>query len=106
MAKAATTNSPDYNVIAGFYQKHWCAHYHAGLVAMLGRLLLARLTAKARILDVCCGTGTVAKHLITQGFRVTGIDASEEMLGYAIEEVPTAEFLVADARVFDLPPVF
>ena len=73
---------------------------------MLGRLLLAHLAKGARVLDICCGTGTVAQHLVGRGFVVTGIDASEEMLRYASEEVPGAEFLVADARAFHLPPVF
>jgi ubiquinone/menaquinone biosynthesis C-methylase UbiE len=101
-----STGKPDYNAIAGFYRKHWCAHYHTGLLAMLGRLLLARLPPGARILDVCCGTGTVAQELVSRGFTVTGIDASEEMLRYAVKEVPKAEFLVADARDFAFPPMF
>nr|MDQ6933504.1 class I SAM-dependent methyltransferase [Candidatus Eremiobacteraeota bacterium] len=68
--------------------------------------LLTRLIPGARILDVCCGTGTIAQHLIGRGFAVTGIDASEEMLRYAIEDVPKAKFLVADARSFSLPAMF
>lgn len=97
---------PDYNSIAGFYRKHWCSHYHAGLTAMLERLLLARLAPGARILDVCCGTGTVARRLAGRGFAVTGLDASVEMLRYAAKEVPQARLLAADARAFDLPPMF
>jgi SAM-dependent methyltransferase len=106
---SATITAPsraDYNPIAGFYRKHWCGHYHAGLTAMLDRVLLADLPDGAHVLDLCCGTGTVARHLVDRGFSVTGVDASEEMLRYARQEVPGGEFFVADAEAFRLPPVF
>lgn len=106
MAHLTTDSRPDYSLIAEFYYKHWCEHYHPGLLAMLNRLLLTRLAPGARVLDVCCGTGTVARSLVRRGFRVTGVDASEEMLRYSIRDVPEAEFLAADARAFRLPSVF
>jgi SAM-dependent methyltransferase len=105
-AFATAAKSSDYNPIAGFYRKHWCGHYHAGLTTMLDRLLLADLPKGARVLDLCCGTGAIARHVVTRGFAVTGVDASEEMLRYARHEVPEGEFLVADAESFRLPPVF
>ncbi len=103
---STTATTADYNPIARFYRKHWCGHYHAGLTAMLDRVLLADLPKEARVLDLCCGTGTVARHLVGCGFAVTGVDASEEMLRYARQEVPEGEFLVAPAEAFRLPPVF
>jgi hypothetical protein len=36
MSVAAQRNAagrPDYNPIAGFYRKHWCAHHPAGLLS-------------------------------------------------------------------------
>jgi SAM-dependent methyltransferase len=106
MASATSRILPDYSSIAEFYQTHWCGHYHPGLIAMLQRLVINHLPRRARILDVCCGTGTVARHFAAQGFRITGIDASREMLHYAREQVPDAEFIVADARDFAFPSVF
>jgi SAM-dependent methyltransferase len=97
---------PDYDAIADFYRKHWCDHYHTGLESMMQRLLLARLQPGSRILDLCCGTGTVARHLLSMGFRVTGIDASEKMLRHAAREAPIGAFLLADARQFALAPIF
>lgn len=105
----ATLVSPtqaDYDSIAGFYRRHWCGHYHAGLTAMLERLLFADLPAGAHVLDLCCGTGAVAGYLVGRGLAVTGIDASEEMLRFARQEVPEGEFLVANAEAFRLPAVF
>src|SRR5438270_6369056 len=106
MSLAHTAAKPDYDSIASFYQTHWCGHYHPGLIAMLQRLVTNNLVPSARILDVCCGTGTVARDLAARGFRVTGIDASPEMLHYAHEQVPDAEFIIADAREFAVAPVF
>lgn len=93
----------DYNPIAGFYRKHWCSHYHRGLVAMVERLLLCNIRPGSRILDVCCGTGLIARHLTDKGFRVTGVDASAGMLAFAREEVPEGDFRNADARCFVVP---
>jgi SAM-dependent methyltransferase len=91
---------PDYDSIADFYQKHWCSHYHSGLVAMLERYLLSYVRPPARILDLCCGTGKLAGVLASRGYRVTGVDSSPAMLKCAVQDVPSAEFLVRDARDF------
>jgi SAM-dependent methyltransferase len=106
LAQPNTAGRPDYNPSAAFYRKHWCSHYHEGLLSMLARVLLSRLTPGAVILDVCCGAGTVARNLVSRGFAVTGVDASDEMLRYAARDVPKARFLVRDARAFDLPSEF
>ena len=37
------------------------------------------------VLDLCCGTGQLAVHFLDRGYRVTGIDSSENMLYYARE---------------------
>ncbi|SYZ74670.1 putative methyltransferase GWCH70_2453 [Candidatus Zixiibacteriota bacterium] len=39
-----------------------------------------------RILDLCCGTGTAAVLFAEQGYEVTGLDASREMLAVAKEK--------------------
>ena len=35
------------------------------------------------MLDLCCGTGLLAGELIARGYRVVGVDASDEMLAVA-----------------------
>ncbi len=37
-------------------------------------------------LDICCGTGQLALHLLEHGYTVTGLDFSPAMLAYAIEK--------------------
>lgn len=99
-------SAADYNPIAGFYHRHWSSHYHPWAIALLERTLLRRLPAHARILDVCCGNGVLARELTRRGFLVTGLDASAEMLRLARANSPQSEFVLADARSFQLPPEF
>lgn len=54
-----------------------------------------------RILDVCCGTGTVAELLVREGFDVSGFDISPAMVTRAIEKAKrkklAIDYWVADA---------
>ena len=68
--------------------------------------MLRALAPDARLLDLCCGTGQLAQVLTSRGYQVTGLDGSEDMLRYARQNAPDAEFVLADARTFSLPPVF
>ena len=70
------------------------------------KLLLDDLAPGSRVLDLCCGSGQMARALQTRGYCVTGLDASPEMLRLAKENAPAAEFCVADARVFHRPARF
>jgi len=106
MTAPVTQPIPDYDSIADFYQKHWCSHYHPGLLAMLDRYLLSDVRPPARILDLCCGTGKLAGLLADRGYRVTGVDSSPAMLRCAVQDVPSAEFLVRDAREFSFEHPF
>lgn len=96
----------DYDALAWFYNRHWGEKYHIQILPVLDELLLSCLPARARILDLCCGAGHLARILAGHGFRVAGIDGSEEMLRYARENAPSGEFIAADARDYKLPGVF
>lgn len=54
-------------------------NYITGLLAENG-------IGKGILLDLACGTGTVAMHLAKKGYEVIGVDASEEMLSVAQEK--------------------
>jgi ubiquinone/menaquinone biosynthesis C-methylase UbiE len=54
----------------------------------------------ARTLDVACGTGFMTRHLHGD---VVGLDQSASMLEVARQQVPTAEFLQADALKLPFP---
>ncbi|CUR57449.1 SAM-dependent methyltransferase [metagenome] len=51
----------------------------------------------ARVADLGCGTGTLSRLLTDEGYDVTGLDFSPEMIRRAREKVPEAEFVVGDA---------
>ena len=100
------TSYSDYDRFAWVYNKHWGNTFTHLALQVLEKLVLPHLPPKARILDLCCGTGQLAQVLTACGFRVTGLDGSEEMLKFARENAPAAEFIVADARSFKLPHVY
>lgn len=97
---------PSYDEFAWFYNRYWSAEFHSAAFPILERVWLRRLAPGAHVLDICCGTGYLAGLLTERGFRVTGIDESPAMIGYARENVPTAEFRVAGAADFVLPGCF
>lgn len=52
----------------------------------------AGVAAKARLLDVGCGTGISAKPFVEAGAQVTGLDIAPQMLGRARAHLPGAVF--------------
>lgn len=95
-----------YDDFAWFYDRYWNEEFHRLAFPILERIWLPRLEPGARILDVCCGTGYLARLLAERGFAVAGIDASAEMSAYARRNVPGAEFHVGDAAAFQAPGEF
>ncbi|CAM5421095.1 class I SAM-dependent DNA methyltransferase [Streptomyces abikoensis] len=62
-----------------------------------GAWLAAALPPGSRVLDVGCGTGLpTARQLTDAGHRVVGVDLSPGMLELARDNVPKAEFHLAD----------
>ncbi len=59
------------------------------------------LLAGKKILDLGCGPGRDVKVFVENGFQVTGIDLSEEMIKLARDEMLEAEFIVGD--LLELP---
>ncbi|HZI93332.1 MAG TPA: class I SAM-dependent methyltransferase [Patescibacteria group bacterium] len=89
----------EYDRFAEIYSRHWNG-FSARCLPVLDRLLLGELAAGAKILDLCCGAGHMAALLTARGFRVTGLDGSEEMIRRARANAPAAEFIAGDARSF------
>src|SRR3954465_900975 len=57
----------------------------------------AVVTAGARVLDACCGTGGLALADLHAGGRVTGLDFSEAMLERARAKSKAVEWVQGDA---------
>ena len=96
----------DYDNFAWIYNERWGYFYSGHYFAILEKLMLQHIPSNAHILDLCCGTGKLAQALIERGYRMTGIDSSEEMIRFARENAPNAEFIVEDARNFRLPNIY
>lgn len=85
-------------LMSGVPYRMWVAYY---------LLLLSKIGHKPkRILDVCCGTGTVAELLIEEGFEVEGFDLSAQMIAAAREKaqhlLSNTRYEVADAATFEM----
>ena len=106
MARRSPPTSGSYDNFAWFYNRYWNEEFHGLAFPILERIWLDRLPDGARVLDICCGTGHLAGLLTARGCSVTGVDASAELVRHARENVPAAEFLVADASSFELPQAF
>lgn len=70
-------------------------------------LLLAQQESHPkRILDVCCGTGTMAEMLVNEGFELAGFDLSPGMIDLARRKAKKRRmdirYEVADATAFEL----
>jgi SAM-dependent methyltransferase len=62
------------------------------------------------LLDLACGTGTMALRFAQQGYEVTGVDIVPEMIAWAAQKAAaqavSIEWVVADARTFRLEQRF
>jgi len=96
----------DYDSFAWIYSKHWGSMFLGKLIPVMEKLLLPHISPGIRILDLCCGTGQLARTLTERGHEVTGVDGSEEMIHFARENAPDTEFIVEDARYFRLPEAY
>ncbi len=80
-----------------------------GEVEATARFLCERLRLRAgsRVLDQCCGIGSVAMPLAARGIRVVGVDQAEPYIARATREARErhleATFVAADACQF-VPP--
>lgn len=65
------------------------------------------LPKNASILDIGCGTGKpIAEYCYSQGFNVTGIDPSIEMIKKASSYIPNAKFINKDLFSFESDQLF
>ncbi|WP_316801516.1 class I SAM-dependent methyltransferase [Pedobacter frigidisoli] len=69
--------------------------------------LVDHIPADGHVLDLGCGTGQpILQYLISKNLKVTGVDASKEILSIARKNFPESEFLLEDMRHLHLNQKF
>lgn len=94
-------------MVFGNYAKYYNLLYtdkdYSGESEYIIKLMKKHASDASHVLDIGCGTGKHAALIAQNGYRVTGIDLSEEMVSIAqSKNYPNTEFLVANARNFEL----
>jgi SAM-dependent methyltransferase len=101
--RSAATHA--YDAFAKVYDEHFGRVAFEQLRSSYLRILCDPMSDRATILDLCCGTGCMAKALSEEGFDVTGVDNSPGMLELARKRSPLSAFVQADARSFEMNAV-
>jgi ubiquinone/menaquinone biosynthesis C-methylase UbiE len=74
-------------------------------VVLPGVIRLLAPNAGESMLDIACGQGVLARMLLERGVKVTGVDASRELIATARQRSdPAITYQVGDARQLDLLP--
>ena len=64
---------------------------------------IEQLPANANILDAGCGAGVPVGQILSERFKVTGVDFSEAQIELARKNVPNATFLCEDMTKLNFP---
>ncbi len=64
-----------------------------GALTKIKRQIAAHTHPGNRVLDLGCGTGTLAQMCVEQGAQVTGVDANSGMLAVAKRNSPSTKYL-------------
>lgn len=99
----------DYSVFGARERDGWAdadisGNYVTGfgpLVDAAAEVHVAALDRPSKVLDLCCGQGTLTARLVEAGHEVTGLDFSTAMLERARAAAPDAALVDGDAQ--DLP---
>ena len=82
-----------------YYDKIYAFKNYAGEVARIRRLIEQHHPTAQSILDVACGTGEHAR-LLSERYKVDGIDVDPDFVVQARLKVPMGEFIASDMRRF------
>jgi SAM-dependent methyltransferase len=106
MSTAISSEARNYDEWAWLYNNTLGPRYSEQKIGPLKRAVLSLLPDGASVLDLCCGTGHLAKLISDQGYAVTGLDGSQDMINHARGNAPGIDFVLGDARDFSFPQPF
>ena len=93
--------------VTGLYERHaadWIKDRGQDLFEKpwLDRFL-ALVPPAGRLLDLGCGSGEpIARYMVSQGYDMTGVDASPSLISHCQATFPDQAWLTADMRSLDL----
>lgn len=97
-----------YQRLSQIYDEGW-SYFADSYFGLVKELFVDDYSFDRRVLDVACGTGTLALKLARQGFSVVGIDKSPEMIAVAKAKVESGlllSFEIQDMRQLKVEGVF
>lgn len=77
--------------------------YEARSAYISGFFLQYGVLPGAKVLDLACGTGSISRCLLEQGYQVTGVDLSGDMLTVAQQKCPQGTFYQASMTDYAAP---
>lgn len=89
-----------YGKYAKYYDKIYDYKEYDQEVLFVKNIVQKHNIKQKDLLDVACGTATHAKLLVDDGFNITGVDLSKEMLKIAKKKVKKAKFIEGDMKLF------
>ncbi len=99
-----------YNGFARIYTKRLWPEYSRGMAKLLPELLKKYDIRPTSILDLACGEGTFAVEMAKEGYNVTGVDLSPEMLRLAAKKAEkenvSVDFINQDMREINVEGKF
>lgn len=75
----------------------YISHFAPITDRVAAQIVKDHISAGDRVVDLCCGQGTMTAMIAGCGASVTGLDFSSEMIATAQKAIPDEEFLVGDA---------
>ncbi len=94
----------DYGAMAGVYDEAMGADI-AAIIAPMHTQIMGSKLASARVLDVCCGTGSYLRALahVAPNAELVGIDLSTQQIAAAKEKGRDISYVVGDATQVEFP---
>jgi ubiquinone/menaquinone biosynthesis C-methylase UbiE len=89
-----------YNLIA---ERYLAERARDSADARLLNEFIERLPMNVNVLDAGCGAGAPISLMLSERFKVTGVDFSEAQIELAKKQVPQANFICQDMTKLDFP---
>ncbi|MBU3956765.1 class I SAM-dependent methyltransferase, partial [Patescibacteria group bacterium] len=95
-----------YRKLAKYYDRLYQYKDYRTEAKFVDQLIRKKGKRGISILDLACGTGNHVKEFVKFGYKVVGLDVSEEMLKIAKRKVPKASFMKGNMQNFSLNQKF